>query len=259
MHIITFLSDFGDKDPYVGIVKGVILKELRGKVNIVDLTHKIPQFSITSGAYVIKSAYPFFPEGTLHLVIVDPTVGSERRALAVYANRQWFLGPDNGILSYILPSAERIREISPSMLSSSFTPISYTFHARDVFAPACVAIIKGKEESIGRLTKVYKLIDLNPLKEKRKLVGRIIYIDHFGNLITNILASNLPSSPYDRAAMRIRIKNEELELSRTYSDVPLGNLVALINSSGHLEIGANRSSAKELLFGEEEDLVEVIW
>jgi S-adenosylmethionine hydrolase len=253
MQIITFSSDFGQKDPYVGIVKGIILREIRDRVIIVDLTHNIPSFKVTYAAYVIKSAFPFFPENTIHLVVVDPTVGSQRRALAAYSHRQWFIAPDNGLLSYILPSANIVREIT------SFTPKSSTFHARDVFAYACVYIFQRKEEKLGKLTKDYVLLDLAPFIEKRRIVGKVIYIDHFGNLITNILETHLPASPYDRAAMKVKIKGEEVPFCKIYSDVPLGCLLALINSSGHLEVSANQSNAKELLFAEEEDIVEIIW
>lgn len=243
--IITLLTDFGVSDYYVGSMKGVILN-INPNVHIVDITHEIASQSIEEAAFILKRSYAYYPQGTIHVLVVDPGVGSERAILAVQTERYIFLAPDNGALKYIFhthPDAVVYR-----LTNSSFflTKVSSTFHGRDIFAPVAAHLSKGcKLQTLGELFPNYIVGEIKmPVPELQGISGEIIYIDKFGNGVTNIEATSLG----DHEHVEIRVKSQLLKgVNRTYADVEAGEPLALIGSGGTLEISLHGSSVSEKL------------
>lgn len=259
--IITLTTDFGAIDPFVGMMKGVILGINPGAV-IVDLTHEVPPQDIRSAAFLFDTAYTYFPAGAIHIVVVDPGVGTSRRPLLVTSPSALFVVPDNGLLSYAFareggapptgqPFAAAEAPLPQGWQAWHLTearywrhPVSSTFHGRDIFAPVAAWLSTGIApsqlgESIDRLT-VFAI----PRSFRRggKLAGAILHIDRFGNLTTNIRQSDLPSEgPIAVEVGRRRIES----LSRTYQDG--GELVALVGSHGYVEIARRNGSAAQSL------------
>ncbi|MCF6154853.1 MAG: hypothetical protein E3K36_06280 [Candidatus Brocadia sp.] len=192
-HIITLLTDFGNQDAYVGIMKGVIAG-INPSANIIDICHTIPPHDILNGAYLLSTSYQYFPKGTIHVAVVDPGVGSRRDIICVCIRNYIFLVPNNGILSFIVPG-EKPKNIIRVTNTKFFLPsLSNTFHGRDVFAPVAAHLSLGiKPQQLG--SKINQLEHLNipgpECKKTGQLEGRIIYIDRFGNLITNITQSHI--------------------------------------------------------------------
>lgn len=247
LSLLAFLSDFGLEDPYVGIVKGVLLG-INPALQIVDLTHKIPRQDVAAGAFALGSAYRNFPSGTTFLAVVDPGVGSERIGLLVITGPYAFIAPDNGLLTLILrqapsPSCYRLAE------ERYFRhPVSATFHARDVFAPVAAHLSLGVEPSaIGpaHSNPVY-LPWPEPRTTADGLLGEVIHVDRFGNLITNVDDTCIRKMPPGRPRT-VEIAGNCCSLLRTYADAPRHALLGLIGSSGFLEVAVNRGSAAILL------------
>ncbi|HEX9916600.1 MAG TPA: SAM-dependent chlorinase/fluorinase [candidate division Zixibacteria bacterium] len=244
---VTLTTDFGLNDSYVGQVKGVILK-INPNVNLIDITHQIPAWDVLRGAFVLNSFYKYFPKGTIHLVVVDPTVGSKRKRLLIQTRDYVFVGPDNGIFSFIYEN-EEIREILEIRNNKFFlNQESSTFHARDIFAPVVGYLSWGVEISqFG--PKVKDCVKLNlPLPEIKKdsIKGEIIYIDRFGNLISNISREHL--NGFEKTKVSLTIGNRKIEkLSRSYSDAKPKQILALVNSSNLLEISVRQNRADEVL------------
>ncbi len=243
-NLITFLSDFGISDTYVSQVKGVILS-VNPEAKIIDITHNLHPGDVQSASYLLWSAYRFFPAGTVHLAVVDPGVGTKRKGIIVETEIYFFVGPDNGLFTMPLRE-ERIKKVIEINMGL-FNGVSNTFHGRDIFAPVSAQLSKGvPSKKFGDEIAPDKLQFLRiseSVIEGDKISGRIIYIDNFGNLITNIPASALKAKQ-----ITVKIKNRRISgLMRTYGDVPKGNLLALINSSGLLEISLNSGSAVKLL------------
>jgi S-adenosylmethionine hydrolase len=222
--IITLLTDFGHQDPYVGIMKGVILG-ICPDVQIVDLTHETIPYQIPQAAFLLQQAWPWFPKGTIHVVVVDPGVGTARRPILVEAAGQRFVGPDNGVFSMLAPT--KVREIEATQ------PASHTFHGRDIFAPAAARLAKGTAPS-----KLGKLID-NHVTLNFQASGTVLHIDHFGNIITNFR----PAEGFKIRAGSITIGKR----AKTYAEVPQGELFLIPGSSGYLEIALNQASAAKFL------------
>ncbi len=254
--IITLLTDFGLIDPYVGIMKGVILS-ISAKANIIDITHQIPPGAIAQAAMVLEESYPFFPRGSIHVAIVDPGVGTSRRAILFVTENRFFLGPDNGLLWPIISSHPNGKIIHLTEKKFFLPFISQTFHGRDIFAPVAAHLCKGVDP-----LKMGTIID-NPVrlskpgikKAEKVLVGMVTRIDNFGNLITNISERDLkeflgPFSPIIKIS-DIIIK----KISRTYSDVEPGELLALIGSSGFMEISVNLGRACDRLTADHNEIV----
>lgn len=242
--IITFLSDFGDSDIYVSQVKGVILS-VNPRTKIIDITHNVHPGDVQSASYLLWSAYRYFPVGTVHLAVVDPGVGTERKGIIVETERYFFVGPDNGLFTMLLreDKIKRVIEIN----SQFFGRISNTFHGRDIFAPVSAQLSRGNNaREFGREISPDKLKFLEILEsviKGDKIFGRIIHIDNFGNLITNISATALKTK-----RITVKIKSRRINgLSKTYGYAPKGHLLALINSSGLLELSLNSGSAVKLL------------
>lgn len=242
--IITLTTDFGTKDGYVGAVKGAI-KSINRDADVVDITHQIEPFDVLGGAFALTRFYKYFPPETIHLVIVDPGVGSRRQPLLVQSEQFFFVGPDNGVFTFIYEN-ERIKDII--LLSNKryfLSELSYTFHARDIFAPVAAYVSLGVDpKDFGETAKeCYKLITPGPQTSKRAVAGQIIHMDSFGNLITNI------SSHLLRKNIRKIVvgKREIKRLARSYYDIPRKGIGALVGSSGYLEIAANQESAAKIL------------
>jgi len=244
--LITMTTDFGLSDGYVGAMKGVILGIVPG-ATIIDITHDIHPHGISDAAFVIATAAPYFPAGTVHMIVVDPGVGSERRAIAARVGEMFFVAPDNGVLTHILrpfsgesPQAEIVHLTRREYWLSQ---VSNTFHGRDVFAPVAAHLAAGVPLSdLGEPIDDPILLDL-PQPRKRGdgiLEGHVIYVDRFGNLITNIPGMWLDNS----TQWQIEVAGRTIDrLCTTYADAPRGHLLALIGSAGMLELSVREGSA----------------
>jgi S-adenosylmethionine hydrolase len=254
--IITLLTDFGVADAYVAVMKGVILS-LNPAARLVDVTHEVQQGSILQASAILKDAYPFFPPGTVHLVVVDPGVGSPRRAIVLKTESHLFVGPDNGLF---WPTFKEHREAVVYHLTGRdfFLPcVSHTFHGRDIFAPVAAHLSLGIEpEKMGE--PVTDPISL-PLPEVTyragRIMGRISRIDHFGNLITDIPLELLRKVTKPEEA-EVRIGTLLIKGVRdTYSEAKEGELLAVVGSSEHLEIAVNQGRACDRLEGSSKGII----
>jgi len=264
--IITLLTDFGLADGYVGAMKGVILT-IHPQAAVVDISHAIPAQDLRSAAWVLYTAYDAFPRRTIHCVVVDPGVGGQRRAIAVEAGGYTFVAPDNGVLSYVLsrePLGMAVELTNPRFHRH---PVSRTFHGRDIFAPAAAYVSRGVPlGELGTLLPLDQLVTWPlPHPERRpdgSLVGHILHIDRFGNCVTDLrmteeedvlLLTNPPSGeerPIEIPRRRMHLEVGERALfgiSRTYADGSPGEFLALIGSSGHLEIALVKGNAAQTL------------
>jgi S-adenosyl-L-methionine hydrolase (adenosine-forming) len=238
--IVALLTDYGLQDPYAGLLKGALLS-VNPRARIVDLTHEVPPQEIREGSRILAAALPYFPRGTLFVAVVDPGVGTRRAILGVETDRHFFLAPDNGLLGFLNRGARRIVHVKESKYF--FKPVSQTFHGRDVFAPVAGHLSRGIDLSkFGPPAKrMTSLEDAAPrVAADGALQGEVVSIDRFGNLITNIPADLLPKAPRVRITVGRRVVGA---LSRSYADVPKGDLLALVGSTGHLEISVNQGSA----------------
>ena len=245
--IITLTTDFGIADGYVASVKGVILS-VNPALCIMDVCHEIGPQNIFHGAFVFHTAYSYFPDGTVHLVIIDPGVGSNRRAIIIKTKKQYFIGPDNGVFSFVLRDehVEEIRAIeNPKYILSN---ISSTFHGRDIFAPVGAHLASGiPMEEFGSVVDNPVSIPVPAPKYNNNLmVGHILCVDRFGNLITNIHRRFWQENIGNRRFIIFCGKRIE-KLNRSYADSHVGEVLAIFNSSGYLEISVNYgNAAKEM-------------
>jgi S-adenosylmethionine hydrolase len=239
MRLITLLTDFGTADSYVAEMRGVLLSAVPGAA-LVDITHSVPPGDVCAGAYLLGRVWHRFPVGTVHLAVVDPGVGTDRAALAFAAHGHYFVGPDNGLFTFVLRDAE-------VQIVSLPTPdgACATFHGRDLFAPAAAALAAG-----SKLTKLgeplagmpARLVYAEPHYEGKSVVGQVVYVDRFGTLVTNLTPDLVPSYA--------TVEVEGLEvgpLRRTFGDVPTGGLVAYVGSGGQVEIAVRDGSAARRL------------
>ena len=237
--LITFLSDFGREEWFVGVVHGVI-HQLCPEARVVDLGHDIPLGNVGRAAFVLEAAAPDFAPGTIHLAVVDPGVGTDRRALAVRARGQHFVGPDNGLLEWALGDPDaRIHAIADA--EHLRRPVSPTFHGRDVFAPIAAHLARGAAVTdLGPpVPDPVRLPLAVPHVEGPELVGRVMLVDRFGNALTNLTADTLERvfAGVADSRLEVRVAGRTLRgLSRTYEEAPRGTLVALVGSSRRLEI-----------------------
>jgi S-adenosylmethionine hydrolase len=247
---VTLLTDFGASDYYVAAMKGVILGR-NPQTPIVDITHEVPPQDVRTAAFVLFAVYDTFPRATVHTVVVDPGVGSPRRALIVAAAGQFFVGPDNGVFSYIYDCepAARIFDIAGERLFREV--VSTTFHGRDVFAPLAATLAGGADPTqLGeRITDPVRLEPLRPTRSTDgSLCGRILHVDRFGNCVTNLTREDLPSEAMARGFC-VTVRGHEVRSVRRYyaEPGPPGELFAIWGSAGFLEISADRASAAERL------------
>lgn len=244
--IITILTDFGTTDPYVGIMKGVILS-LNPEARIVDLTHEIPHGDIRAGAFALSSAATWFPPGTVHLAVVDPGVGGRRKAVAVEGERYVFVGPDNGLLAPAAGKDRVKRVVEISNPKYALDRISSTFHGRDVFAPAAAHLAGGLDpDSLGPVLDGLAGLEVpEPARSPGRVAGEVVHVDGFGNLITNITEEDLPAGPGE---CEVAVKGMVIEgISSTYSDAAEGEVLALMESTGRLEVARCMGSAARAL------------
>ena len=247
--IITLMTDFGREDIFVGVMKGVIAR-ICPEARVLDLTHAIPAFDVAQAAFRLRQAYAYFPEGTVHVVVVDPGVGSERRIVAMNSDGHLFLAPDNGVLSLVDREKGRGELVAVTEKRYFLPEVSASFHGRDIFAPVAAHLAAGTplRELGGPLEKLRALKLPHPeVAADGSISGSVLWCDHFGNLITNISAELIRRHGGGRPCT-IRVGSERIEgLARTYADVPDGAVLAMIGSFGMLEIAVRLGSAVERL------------
>lgn len=248
--MITLLSDFGTADAFVASMKGVILS-INPKVTIVDITHEIPPHGIREAAFVLKSSYRYFPKGTIHVVVVDPGVGGNRRPLLVAHPKAYFIGPDNGVFSYIYKEKVKLKVYRLNAQQYRLKKFSPTFDGRDLFVPVAAWLSKGvAPEKLGQRVKGYVSFPIPEPKRlsNNSLQGQVIHVDRFGNLITNITSEELKPWLATGKTPTITIKGQSIKgLKQFYAQASPGELCALVNSDDHLEIFYCQSSARSLL------------
>ena len=246
--IITLITDFGEASGYVGVMKGVILS-INPDCRIIDITHHIPPHDREEAAFVLKTAHPFFPQDTIHLVVVDPGVGSTRKPIIVESSQSWFVGPDNGVFSFIFLEDQQTRVWEITNDRYFLSPVSPTFHGRDIFAPIAAYLSSGVSiHELGKGLKDFvQLKGLEPEVHQDMLKGRIVFIDHFGNLVSNI-SRKLFTSVVGKNPFQITVGNRVLRrIYPTYSDAEDGEVLALFGSSRQLEISVRNGNCQEIL------------
>lgn len=239
---ITLLTDFGTADGYVAAMKGAIA-QIAPSVFIDDASHDIPAGDIMAAAFALRRYWKVYPEGTVHVVVVDPGVGSERRALLIAADGRFLVGPDNGVFTFALQDATTARCIEITSGGVMGESISKTFHGRDIFAPAAAHIASGRAlETVGRpATEPVRIAVPPPIATASSVLGEIVHIDHFGNLVSNIPGEML------QARYLAKIAEREIRVVETYADAEVNDLVALINSDNVIEIAARNGNAALML------------
>ena len=252
MNVITLITDFGARDWFVGSMKGVILS-VQPQAVIVDITHEIPPGDIRAGAFALMASCRCFPRDTVHVVVVDPGVGSGRAAIVVRTSGYYFVGPDNGVLSWAL-AKEEVLEIRQAENETHFRkPVSRSFHGRDIFGPVAAHLTQGVPiELLGRRVKDYLGLDWpKPQVSGGLLCGEIVCIDRFGNAITNI------ESPAETAT-KVRVPGKlDCAIKSFYQEVPQGQPLAIVGSIGYLELSVNGASAAQTFGLRTGDVVEV--
>ena len=246
--IITLTTDFGLTDIYVGEMKGVIF-QINPQAQIVDITHSIPSQNLFSAAFQINNVYQYFPAGSIHIIVVDPGVGSQRRSIVCQTEKATFVCPDNGICTKIFEQEELIRAIEITNLNFCLPQVSRTFHGRDVFAPVAAYISCGISlTDLGpEISNITMLSIPQPKITEDRIIGEVIWIDHFGNAITNVSMKSFKSTFFN-AKFAIQIAGMEIDrLSSFYSESDVGSTLALVNSSGNIEIAVNQGSASSIL------------
>lgn len=248
--IITLTTDFGYKDPFVGQMKGVILS-INPEVQIVDITHDVASHSIEDAARLIWQSFKYFPQGTIHVVVVDPGVGSKRKALAVEAFNHYFLAPDNGVLTFILKKSI-FKAFSIENKKYILRKDSPTFQGRDLFSAAAAWLSRGvKIEDFGKKIKKPVLIGIDEaIKSANKIIGKVVYIDKFGNAITNI-------ELLKEKVKEVKFRDLTLPFVKFYEECK-NSPAATLNSDGYVEIFFYRSSAAELLNIKRGETIEVL-
>lgn len=245
--IITLTTDFGLKDPYVGALKGAVLS-INPRVEIIDITHLITPGNIIEGAFVLKDAFGFFPKGTIHVGVVDPGVGGVRKPILIETERYLFVGPDNGLFTQALEKEKVLRIVHLTKKEFFLKDVSNTFHGRDIFGPVASHLSLGVPPGSlgGSIENITELTLPKAQKEEGALKGEVIYIDSFGNLMTNIRKDDISS--YKERALEVTVMGKNIGgIKKTYADAEKGALVALFGSSNCLEIAVNSGSASKVL------------
>lgn len=248
MGVISILTDFGNKDNFAGVMKAVILK-INPQAKIVDLCHNVQPQDITQAAFLLKNSFKYFPKGTVHLAVVDPGVGTKRKKILVKTTDYYFVAPDNGILSPSL-RGENIQGIIEITNDEYFLkPASDTFAGRDIFAPVAAHLSLGRGiDNFGKRLKSIKGLRLaEPKRIKNKLLGEVIYIDRFGNLITNVTRDAFEGF-VKNSGFKIYIANQWInKINRSYQEGKTNKPLAIFDSFGNLEISVAQASAQECL------------
>ena len=247
-HMITLMTDFGTSDHYVGVMKGVILN-INRQVEIVDITHAVPPQDIHGAAFLIDSAYRYFPTGTIHVVVVDPGVGSERRAIVCQTETAYFVCPDNGILTHIHHNEKHAHAVAVENSAYFLPQVSNTFHGRDIFAPVAAHLSRGVPISkLGNpVTQPVQLALPKPQVTEEMVIGHIIWIDSFGNLVTDISREILESLEGQNGVV-IHVGSAKIDhFNRSYAESEIGEVLAIIGSFNRLEISINQGNAAQVL------------
>lgn len=249
--IITLTTDFGLNDHFVGTMKGVILS-IEPEAEIIDICHSVQAFDVLDGALSISQAYSYFPSGTVHMVVVDPGVGTARRPIVVTSERHHFVAPDNGVLSLIYQREDRLSVRHVTGEHYFLQPVSQTFHGRDIFSPVAAYLAKGVDPmKFG--DEVTDFVRFSAPKPKpaneHTLRGVVLKVDRFGNLITNITPQDAPmlfgANP---SGFKIVLGSREItEIKESYAQGTPGEVFVILGSMGFLEIAANRGAAAQLL------------
>jgi S-adenosylmethionine hydrolase len=242
MTIVALTTDFGLSDPYVGLMKAVILARAP-EARIVDVTHGVPAQDVRVGAFFLARAVPYFPPGTVHVAVVDPGVGSARRLLVAWARGQCFLAPDNGLLGGVLDGEAQVFELDAARFALPFA--SHTFHGRDVLAPAAAAIAGGLAPASAGARRVTDHVRLPATTLERSADGRrieveVLFVDRYGNAVLAVTPADLNGEP---AAWRALVSGVEVAFARTYAQVPSGGALLLVDSFDALEIAVNGGDA----------------
>lgn len=238
--VIALLTDFGNRDWFVGTMKGVILR-INPNVEVVDITHEISPQNVREAGFVLWNSYRYFPPKTIFVCVVDPGVGSERKIIAVETDKYIFIAPDNGLLDFVLSEVEVLKAVCVENRDYFLEEISSTFHGRDIFAPVSAYISRGVDISeLGSEIKIKKPERMFvEILSEGSYRGEVIYIDRFGNLITNLRAIGKIEGEVEFKGATIN------KISKTYSDVGVSEVVALVDSSGLIEIGVRNGNARE--------------
>jgi len=247
--IITLTTDYGTSDHLVGVMKGVILS-INPEVNIVDITHSVLAHDILDGALAIGEAYKYFPPKTIHVVVVDPGVGTERRPILVAADQHYLVAPDNGVLSSVYDQTEALYVWNVISEHYFRNPISKTFHGRDVFAPIAAWLSKSWQTSaFGEpITDFVRFNIPKPKATGNTVKGVVLRVDQFGNLVTNLKAEDVPAFAAADGKFTIRAGNAVVKkVVPTFAEGPAGEAVGIIGSSGYLEISVNKANAAKTL------------
>ncbi len=251
MSLITLTTDFGFHDHYVGTMKGVILN-INPAAEIVDICHAVQSYDVLEGALTLAQAYAYFPAGTVHLVVVDPGVGTTRRPIVVDTGRYQFVAPDNGVLSLVYEREERVTVRHVTAEHYFLQPVSATFHGRDVFAAVAGWLSKGVESSKfgDEITDYIRFAAPHPKPVNDKLLkGVVLKVDKFGNLITNITPKDLPQLfAAEPPPFKVLVaKSEITKMKQAYAEGTPGEVFAILNSMGFLEIASHRGSAAHIV------------
>lgn len=249
--IITLLTDFGLQDEYVAVMKGVILS-INRSVDIVDITHNITRHDIRQAALTISSSFRYFPKGSVHVIVVDPGVGGKRNIICLRQEGHFFVAPDNGVLTMVIQGKKIERVCAVTNQKYFLDPVSHTFHGRDIFAPIAAHLSKGVDmrrfggkvppEDVTRLE-----IPTPSVSARNELIGTVISIDHFGNLVTNISQANLDGFRGDMGSAEIEVRLGKFKIrgvSTSYENVKPGAPLAIVGSRQLLEISVNQGDAR---------------
>ena len=260
-HIITLLTDFGVHDAYVGAMKGVILDICPDAV-IIDVSHQVHPFDVRQGAFLLHQAAPYFPTGTIHTAVIDPGVGTDRRRIIIKGRRGFFVGPDNGVLSLAVQKEGFVKGVEIRETKFMRPNPSPTFDGRDVFAPAAAHLACGVElEAFGPVISCMVTPPFaRATRRKEKLVGEVLHVDRFGNVITNIPGSLLSSFKAEAGEVfHVKVDGQEarMTVSRTYGNVPVGTPVMVVGSSDFVEVSVNRGRACDLLQADAGSRIEI--
>jgi S-adenosylmethionine hydrolase len=241
---IALITDFGTKGYFVGAMKGVIFA-INPDANVIDITHEIPPQDIHSAGFSLGACYKNFPEKTIFVAVVDPGVGSNRRALVVESTKYTFVAPDNGLLSFAFDFEEGFRVFEIENDELFLKPVSNTFHGRDIFAPVAAHLSVGvKPETVGKEIKDFVKLNRNQPRmiANNRIEGQIIHIDRFGNLVTNLNVDDLPEK------FELKIRGHTIEnISQNYSEAERGKPLLILGSAGYYEISVSQSSARDIL------------
>lgn len=265
MPVITLLTDFGSKDEYAGLMKGVILS-INHAASIVDISHSVSPYDIVSAAYLVQYCYRYFAAGSIHVIVIDPGVGSSRAIVAVENNGHYFIAPDNGVLTLLIEEAKTVSIIKLDKSEWFLKPVSNTFHGRDIFAPVAAHLSNGisMEElgtPISRNDLVTIKIEKPEISDNGELIGQVVSIDRFGNLITNIDAKKLNEFCFDanKKSLEVIVGNNKIDsISSSYEHAGANNPLAIIGSRGFLEIAVNRQSAEHYFAAKKQDKIIVV-